>query len=106
VNVQTVLAGAVLLKRPEQPSFRYVEWSALEITAGDGSIDVAVFIGVSNIDCQIAGMNFDIFVASQLLYGGVSERHTQTKIHYLWHFNDDAETVSGASADMKVSLGS
>jgi len=104
VGVQPVLAGTVFFEGAEEAAMGFVEGRRFEVTAEDGGIDVAVVGGIADRDGQVAGVEFDVFVARNTLDRKISGRHANKEHGRAGNLDGDFEIVLGTAEDAEVRI--
>src|SRR5260370_30696164 len=104
VGVEPVLAGTVVFEGAEEAAVGFVEGRRLEIAGEDGGIDVAVVRSIADGDGQVAGVEFDVFVAGNALDRQVSGAPPHKEHTGAGNLHGDFEIVLGTAQDAEVRI--
>jgi len=101
VGVERVFTGAGFVKGTEEAAVIFAEGAGGNIARDDGGFDVGIVGGIADGDGEIAGAEFDVFAAGDVLDGDVTGGNAGVEFGISWDADFDVEVIARAAGDVE-----
>ena len=101
VGVELVFTWAGFLERAEEAAVLFVEGSGGNIAGGDGGFDARIVFGITDVNGQVTGVEFDVFAAGDVFDGDVAGGNARVEFQIAWNADFDGEVIARPATQTK-----
>jgi len=92
--MQGVPAEAGFFERAEEAAAGFAERGGFDVACVYRRVDVGIFLGIADVNGQVAGVKLDILVAGNAFDGDIASGYSQIEVAILGQMNGDLKVVA------------